>query len=117
MSPNLSREVKMEVLSRYMNTLRISGYDEAYRHQIAKGVLERINQTELQIADGTRMRYRSRMEIDDQKLVRMRNYPDTWFLGGNHTGILKVQNTPKSKLIDSIRSRLKNVKGPKNGEL
>ena len=63
----VSDEDRSMILSKYMNTLRISGYDQVYRFQILKGVLIRQEQMSQEITLGNRVRYRSQKEIEKQK--------------------------------------------------
>ena len=63
-SDRVSDEQKNQILSQYMSTLRISGYDELYRFQILNGILCRIKQIEEDIAQGNRVRYRSKDIIE-----------------------------------------------------
>ena len=58
---------KRLVLSRFMNQLRISGYDHQYRYTLLKGILKRQAQIEEDIREGKRIQYRSRDEITRQK--------------------------------------------------
>ena len=44
---------------------------------------------------------------------RQGNFPDTWFLKGGDSGLLKVQNTPGGKLLKKVKSGLSQVQGAK----
>ena len=54
-------------LSKYMNKLRISGYDLKYRLEVLKGIQARIKDFEDKILEGSKVRNRSRIEIREQK--------------------------------------------------
>ena len=61
----------MEILEKLMNTLRVSGYNLAYRLQLLKGIIQRISECGKHITEGTRFRYRNGTQIAQGK---MRNY-------------------------------------------
>ena len=90
MSPNLPSSEKCEVMSKFMHTLLISGYDERYRSELLKGIMARIGQVEDDILAGKRIRYRKAGLIMKMKKDRMGNFPDTWFLKEGNLGLLKV---------------------------
>ena len=113
-SPELPHETKMEILEKLMNTLRVSGYNLAYRLQLLKGIIQRISECEQHITEGTRFRYRNGTQIAQEK---MGNYPNTWFQKGDVSGIIKVQQTPGGKLANLLRKHLKNVRGPDVGSI
>ena len=46
MSPGIEDSERFTVLGRYMNTLKISGYDQGFRFTLLKGVLKRFEETE-----------------------------------------------------------------------
>ena len=102
-------------LSKYMNSLRISGYTQPYRFQILKGVLNRSKQIEDEIKSGTRIRYRTSQQIHDQKRSQTGNFPNTWFLKGDTTSILKIPCTPNSKLVNLMREKIGSSRGPDGG--
>ena len=112
---NCSDEGKSLILLKYMNTLRISGYDQLYRFQVLKGVLVRQNQIYEEIALGNRVRYRSQSEIEEQKRKNLGNFANTWFLNDEISGILKVPCTPDSKLLSIVRQQSGGSKGPDGG--
>ena len=117
MSPGLPQNTKNKVFSNYMNTLRVSGYDAQYRFTLMKGILMRIRECEDQIASGTRIRYRDKSQIMQMKAAKGGNYPNTWFLKGKTTGLLKVHPTPGGKLQGEIRGKLDQTPGPFGGNL
>ena len=53
-------------LSRYMNKLRVSGYDLKYRLEVLKGIQVRIKDFEAKIIEGYKVRNRSRVEISEK---------------------------------------------------
>ena len=114
-SENISDAEKCEILSVYMNSLRISGYFAPYRYNILKGILNRIRQIEDEVKNGNRDRYRSRKQILDHKKQSIGNFPNTWFLKDDVTNILKVPCTPGSKLVNSIRGKCGQTRGPDGG--
>ena len=52
---------------------------------------------------GSRIRFRYREQIAEQKESRYGKYPDTWFLRGEVQNTLKVQSTPNSALLKDLR--------------
>ena len=111
----VSEEEKCQILSEYMNTLRVSGYDERYRYQILKGVLERQKQMQDEVAQGNRAKYRSQAQIEDHKRAKLGNFANTWFLNDEITGIMKIPCTPGSKLLSTVRQKSEGSKGPDGG--
>ena len=85
-------EVK-EVLGEFSNSMRVSGYTEKVRRDIVKGVLERGKQVESEIEAGTRVRFRTREEIDEMKGKNKHRHRSTWYLRGGATGVLCPCNT------------------------
>ena len=114
-SSGVTEGEKTRILSSYMNTLRISGYLAPYRFQILKGVLNRQQQIEEEIARGDRVRFRNRLQIVTQKQQTVGNYPNTWFLKADTTNILKIPCTPQSKLVNLVREKSGNTRGPDGG--
>ena len=93
-SSGISDNEKTAILSKFMNSLRISGYYAPYRFQILKGLLNRVKQIEDEVKSGSRDRYRSREAILLQKKQSVGNFTNTWFLKGDITNVLKVPCTP-----------------------
>ena len=81
---------KRLVLSRFMNQLRISGFDHQYRYTLLKGILKRQAQIEEDIREGKRIQYRSRDEITRQKEARLGKHTNTWFLKNDVINTLKI---------------------------
>ena len=114
-SPDISDTEKFDILSQYMNSLRISGYFAPYRFNILKGILQRMTQIEADVKNGIRNRYRSREAILEHKKGKVGNFANTWFLKDDITNVLKVPCTPGSKLVNSIRSKCGQTRGPLGG--
>ena len=104
-----------KILSEFMNSLRCSGYDHAYRFQTLKGVINRAKQIEDEISNGTRIRYRTKIQIDQSKRNTTGNFPNTWFLRNETTNILKVPCTPNSILVNNMKQKAGQSRGPNNG--
>ena len=94
------------LMSTYMNSLRISGYDQSFRYHTLRGIFNLHSKHEEEIALGNRVRYRSREEIINLKAKKIGKYPATWFLRGNVQNTLKVQATPNSGLTSALKSAL-----------
>ena len=114
-SPGIPEGERKQILSKFMNALRISGYTHAYRLELLKGILNRIKEIELEIVAGTRIRYRSRTQIEDQKRSKLGQFAHTWFLTNGNTQILKIPTTPNSKLTNLVRNRLGGKSGADGG--
>ena len=108
MGPHVSKLEKEAILSKYMNILRISGYDWNYWYHMLRGILTRQTQLEEEIERGTRVRYRSRSQIQEAKSLKVGKHPSTWFLRGTVQNTLKVQGTPNSGLVNSLHAALGN---------
>ena len=103
MGPDVSDLEKQTVMSKYMNSLRISGYDQSYRYLLLKGILNLNVRQEGEIVEGKRSRYRSRDEILSDKEKKFGKFPATWFLRGEIQNTLKVQATPDSGLVSALK--------------
>ena len=114
-SSGITENEKNEILSKFMNSLRVSGYYAPYRFQILKGIINRAQQIEDEVKSGTRDRYRSREAILLKKKQSVGNFTNTWFLKGDITNVLKVPCTPGSKLVNQIRRECGNTRGPDGG--
>ena len=102
MSEGITLQERNRVMTRFMNTLRISGYNRKYRYTLLQGVLKRVRQCEALVANGMRVRYRSREQIIEQKKARLGKHPSTWFLRGRYTNTLKTHYTPGGRLRDKL---------------
>ena len=111
----MSDNILNDILSKFMNSLRCSGYDHSYRFQTLKGVLNRSKQIEEEIVNGTRIRYRTKAQIEEHKQNTIGNFPNTWFLKNETTNILKVPCTPNSSLVNSMRQKAGSSRGPDKG--
>ena len=98
-----------------MNSLRCSEYDNAKKFQTLKGVINRAKQIEDEISNGTRIRYRTKIQIDQSKRNTTGNFPNTWFLRNETTNILKVPCTPNSILVNNMKQKAGQSRGPDNG--
>ena len=106
MSQGISHLERCSIMDRFMNTVRVSGYDARYRVTLLKGILDRQKQLETEFESGEKQRYRSRQQIKDQKSAKLGKYPDTWFIKGDVGNTLKVPFTPGGKLKDMIGRKL-----------
>ena len=106
MGPMVEQEEKQTVMSEFMNSLRISGYDHRYRFLLLKGILNLNQKHEEEILAGDRVRFRSREEILQHKERKLGKFPATWFLRGEHQNTLKVQATPDSGLVTAMNKLL-----------
>ena len=97
---------KINNMSEYMNSLRVSGYDLKYRYNLLKGIQQLYDSQECDIALGVRDRFRSREQILAAKEQKIGKYPATWFLRGKNQNTLKVQATPDSALLRAMNSAL-----------
>ena len=114
-SPGVSVEEKNKILAKFMNSLRISGYDKKYRFELLKGVIEKHQQNENEILAGNRVRYRTGAQILAQKQQKTGQFTDTWFLNDKVSCILKVQATPESLLADKVKKKIGSQIGPDGG--
>ena len=69
-SPDLDETEVIEILTTFMNSLRISGYNHSYRYQMMKGILER-RQINAKILQGEWTRYRNKQQILDAKKKKL----------------------------------------------
>ena len=98
-----------------MNSLWISGYYAPYRFEILKGLIKRVSQIETEVENGTRERYRSRQQILDAKTQKIGNFENTWFLKDDITSVMKIPCTPGSKLVQNIKAKCGQSRGPDKG--
>ena len=96
--------------------MRISGYDESYRYQAIKGILNANKQFVDEVKKGTKLLYRTGAMIREQKATRQGQYSNTWFLKGNVTNTIQIQSTPNSILKDRIQKHLNSITGPDGGQ-
>ena len=70
MSPGIGLVERRNVLSSYMNTLKISGYDHKFRFTLLKGTLDREKVNNAEILSGARIKYRSGSQIMSMRATR-----------------------------------------------
>ena len=116
---NMDRKVTIEernnVLSQFMNSLRISRYNEEFRYNMMRGILEREIECEKLISKGERVRYRSGEQIRSQKSTKLGTSSNTWYLRGKWTNVVQVQCTPDGTLRSMIQDKIDKVIGPDKG--
>ena len=94
LSPGIGQSERIQTLNFLSYQMLISGYDQHYRVNMIKGILERQDQVDQQVRDGTFVKYRSRDQIMDAKSKKLGKHPNTWFLDGTHVNTLKVMPSP-----------------------
>ena len=115
MSRGVQPEEKAKILSKFMFSMKISGYDTKYRLEILKAALNIEEKEEEEILKGTRVRYRTRKEIEEMKSAKPGNSSNTWFLTGTNTTVCNVPCTPGSKLAASMKCNIGSLKAPDKG--
>ena len=115
MSEGVPVSEKNEVMSKFMHTLLISGYDGQYRLSILKAVLDRFDQCEEDIKAGTRTRFRNRNQIMSDKSKKSGKFSNTWFLTGDKTVVLNVPITPGGNLASRMSKAVGDLRGPDKG--
>ena len=108
-SPDLEENEVIEIMSTFMNMLRISGYNQAYRYQMLKGIMERRRQINAEVLDGPWKGYRSKVEILEAKKSKLQKFPNTWFMASGAINTLKVVHTPNSTLKQLLQNKLGGV--------
>ena len=103
------------LMGEYMNDMRMSGHSHSVRQDILKGVLERREQIEAEIARGDRIRYRNRETIGQQKQAKLGKYAGTWYIRGEYTSVFKVQASMGGKLAKEMQTLLKGHRGGDGG--
>ena len=111
LDPWTEEEDKVKVMAEFMNTLRVSGYNEAFRFHILKGCLER----EKQMQREGLPRYRNREQIDQQKQANKNRFINTWFLKGEHTSVLQVQASRGGRLAKKVKQVVGRQRAPDGG--
>ena len=117
MSYAVTMREKNQIMSSFMNSLRISGYDETYRYNLLKGILKRHEEILDQVSKGERILYRNRLDIGAAKQGKIGTYTNTWFLRGTDTVTFKVQSTPGGQLASGVKKGLRNMKCPDGGTI
>ena len=59
MGPGISSDERDLVMSRFMYSLMISGYDNKYRVELLRGILKKQLDIDTQAREGKRIKYRS----------------------------------------------------------
>ena len=116
MSDGISTEEKNKMLGKFMNTLRVSGYNRKYRYTLLHGIVQGQRQCEDLVRQGLRIRYKSREQIKAQNQQRLGKYPNTWFLRGTYTNILKTQYTPCGLLKDTLDRKINSTVNAYGGQ-
>ena len=75
-----------------------------------------MNQVKEKIEKGLWVKYRNRQQIKSQKESSTNQFPDTWFLKGNTTSILKINATPNGILNSILRKKFPGKIGPEGGQ-
>ena len=78
-----------------------AGYGPQLRQDILEGALKR----DKELRDAPEGRYRDRDTIRRSKKQNDLKFPNTWFLRGGNTAVLKVQPTPGAVLAKEIREK------------
>ena len=91
-----SRLERQEELSKFSNRMRVSGYSQKFRQEMLKGVVERWDKVEQEVREGTRIKYRNRREIREQKAKSGGRSSATWFMKGETSGTVILPITVNS---------------------
>ena len=78
MGPGVISEEKDHIMSKFMMSLKISGYDHKFRHTLLKGILAKQLDIDSKVRDGQRSLYRSRDQILAMKAEKLGKHPETW---------------------------------------
>ena len=111
MDSHTPTQERNQVLGKFVNSLRVSGYGQPIRQDILEGILLR----DRQLRESGGPRYRTREEIEQHKAGRDDCFINTWFLRGTTTSVLEVQPTPGGVLASKVRDKLKGVVAPDGG--
>ena len=110
-----SRMERQNELTKFANRMRVSGYNERFRHDMVKGVIERWDRVEQEVREGERVMYRNRKEIKDHKVQSGGRSSSTWFMKGGVSGTVSVPITKNSALKESLTREISSLKGPDDG--
>ena len=116
-SDRLDKGYRVECLKKYMDTLRVSGYDEKYRGEVLEGVKKLDNIERMKVANGDRKRYRSGAEIARDKSGKPGGHIDTWYLALGYTNIMKVQHSEDGTIREKVMKAMEKVRSPDGGKL
>ena len=115
-SPLLKWEEAVPHMNEFVNMLRISGYNKAYRYNAIKGAIDRIKTVRKNVKDKIwESQYRTRDAIAKAKAEKGGNSPATWFLKGNVTNTLTCTSTKDSKLQLALTETLRSGEQPIGG--
>ena len=106
MGIGISQDEKNDVISKFMCSLKWSGYDHKFRYTLLRGILQQVANQESEIDAGTRQRFRNSDQILELKSKKLGKFPNTWFLRGTVQNTLKVQCTPSSSLVNALKKTL-----------
>ena len=85
-------------LSKYANTMRMSGYPRYQRYHSIKGAIERYRDMKRDIKVGSRKSlYRNGDEIRQARIDK-KDWSNTWFLQGNTINTISCPVTPGAEL-------------------
>ena len=117
MSPELSWEYAKPHMNKFSNILRVSGYSEAYRHQIMNGAIKRMIQCKRKVSNGEwESLYRTREAITMVKEEKGGCSTATWFLKGQTTSTITCTATPNSLLQSMIKEKMTSVEQADKGK-
>ena len=97
-SPDVPTETVKQHLTVFMNSLRRSGYNEKYRLNMIKGIVNRVKQIEDNIRAGRWQRYRSDSQTRSDKLNRPGRYSSTWYLQNGVRDTVQTSIKPNGTL-------------------
>ena len=111
----VSLMIKKNVLSKFSNSMRISGFDEAYRFEIIKGALDLYSKCDEETAMSNRVICRNKEQIEAKKKEQLGKFSNTWFLEGTTTNVINVPCTPGGRLASEMSKSLLSYLGPDKG--
>ena len=88
-----------------------AGYGPLLRQDTLAGALKR----DKELRESPEGRYRDRATILKSKEENNLRFPNTWFLRGGNTAVIKVQPTPGAVLAKEVKRRIKNHRAPDGG--
>ena len=115
-SPQVQWDVKAEHLSKFSHSMMISGYSHRYRSNIINGVVKRYKEIQGQVEAGERGWYRTRQEIQKQKVLKGGLTAATWHLRDDTTQTLFLPITPGSELVKTVAKKIGHLVGPEGGK-
>ena len=88
-----------------------AGYGPLLRQDTLAGAVKR----DKELRESPEGRYRDRAAILKAKEENNLKFPNTWFLRGGNTAVVKVQPTPGAVLAKEVRRRIGSLKAPDGG--